>query len=419
MYRRFVPFALLMVGYCFSFYTALAESPPAKQAAPELRLHVAGRQTVGEAKGFSLAVEVSNPGTQMLRYLGYRPDSFAPPIPKGQMIPIYRIELKQAGKWQQHPIMWDCGTGIDDVEFAAKTSATFGVWLPAGPWEAVRIGVAWRPAAGDKEAALAVAWSPELTRQEIRRGLPPLPPLSAIPLAHDPQRPTTFYTLKKADGDQVVSLLRSLFIVVDQAHPYATFEFEETQPVDSLIVVASPEHQAEIARVLALVDPPENPPAKAVEGSAPEPLVVAYPIRHADGDAAAGVLRSLFLVVNHKVAYARFGYDARTRSLIAIASREHQKQIAKVIELLDVQSADKDGAKQSDGEQPIRVYPVRQAGGEQFVAKLRSQFVVVNHEKAEARFAFDARTGRLIVIAAEKLQAKVSAAVAALDGPPG
>jgi hypothetical protein len=416
MYRRFVPFALMIVGGCFSSCAALAGSPPAKQQAPELRLHVAGRQTVGEAKGFSLAVEVSNPGTQMLRYLGYRPDSFAPPIPKGQMMPIYRIELKQAGKWQQHPIMWDCLTGMDELAFAPKASATFGVWVPAEPWEAVRIGVAWRPAAGDKEAALAVAWSPELTRQEIRRGLPPIP---AVPIAHDPRRPTTFYPLHHADGDQVVALLRSLFIVVDQAHPYATFESEEAQPVDSLIVAASPEHQAEIARVLALVDPPENPPARAGEGSAPEPLVVAYPIRHADGDAAAGVLRSLFLVVNHQVAYARFGYDARTRSLIAIASREHQKQIAKVVEVLDVQPADKDGAQESGGEQPVRVYPVRHAGGEQLVSKLRSQFVVVNHEKAEARFAFDARTGRLIVIAAEKLQAKVSAAIAALDGPPG
>ena len=62
---------------------------------------------------------------------------------------------------------------------------------------------------------------------------------------------------------------------------------------------------------------------------------MAYPIRHTDGDAAAGVLRSLFLVVNHQVAYARFGYDARTRSLIAIGSGELQKQIAKVIEVLD------------------------------------------------------------------------------------
>jgi len=415
MYRRFAPSALLIVGCCFRICTAVAESPPARQEALELRLHVAGLQNMGEARGFSLAVEVSNPGTHALWYHGYRPDSFDPPIPKGQMHPIYQVELKQGGKWQQQPIGW-CGTGMDELEFAPNAAATFGVWVPAGPWEAVRIGLPWHPAGAREDSPPTVAWSPEFTRQEIRRGLPPI---SAIPIAHDPRRPTTFYTLEHADGDQVVSLLRSLFIVVDPAHPYATFDFEEAQPVDSLIVAASPEHQAEIARVLALVDPPENPPAKPVEGSAPEPLVVAYPIRHTDGDAAAAILRSLFLVVNHQVAYARFGYDARTRSLIAIASREHQKQIAKVVELIDVQPADKDGAKESGGEQLIRVYAVRHAVGEQLVSKLRSQFVVVNHEKAEARFAFDARTSRLIVIAAEKLQAKVSAAIAALDGPQG
>jgi hypothetical protein len=171
-----------MITVClFSFRLALADSSPGKQPStkddstpqqpvkqqtPDLRLHVAGRQNKGEARGFSLAVEVTNPGPQTLQYVGYRPDSFNPPIPKGQMRPIYRIELKQAGKWQTHPIGW-CGTGMDDLEFAPKTSATFGVWVPAGPWEAVRIGISWRPAGGDKKAAWAVAWSPELTRQEM------------------------------------------------------------------------------------------------------------------------------------------------------------------------------------------------------------------------------------------------------------
>jgi hypothetical protein len=414
MYRRFAAYVPLILGCCFRICTAAAESPPTALEVPELRLHMKGLQNVGEAKGFSLDVEVSNPGKHSLWYHGYRPDSFDPPIPKGQMQPIYQIELKQGGKWQQHPIGW-CGTGMDELELAPNASATFGVWVPAGPWEAVRIGLTWHPPGSREDSPPAIAWSPEITRQEIRRGLPPIAGIP-IAIAHDPQRPTTFYTLRHADGDQVVALLRSLFVVVDLAHPYGTFDFEEAQPIDSLIVTASPEHQAEIARVLALVDPPENPPAKAVEGSAPEPLVVAYPIRHTDGDAAAAVLRSLFLVVNHPVAYARFGYDARTRSLIAIASREHQKQIARVIELIDVQPAGKDGAKESGGEQPVRVYAVRHADGEQLVSKLRSQFLVVNHEKAETRFAFDARTSRLIVIAAEKLQAKVSAAIAVLDG---
>ena len=145
-------------------------SNPRSSSPPSYTRTWAGRQNKGEASGFSLAVELTNPGTQTLQYFGYRPDSVSPPIPKGQIRPMYRIELKQAGKWQAHPIGW-CGTGDGDLDFAPKTSATFGVWVPAGPWEAVRIGISWRLAGGNKEAARAVAWSPELTRQEIRRAL--------------------------------------------------------------------------------------------------------------------------------------------------------------------------------------------------------------------------------------------------------
>jgi hypothetical protein len=49
---------------------------------------------------------------------------------------------------------------------------------------------------------------------------------------------------------------------------------------------------------------------KAVESDAPDQLVKGYRIKHADGEAAVALLRSLFLVVNHRIAYARFGYDA-------------------------------------------------------------------------------------------------------------
>ena len=70
-------------------------------------------------------------------------------------------------------------------------------------------------------------------------------------------------------------------------------------PFAILIAAASAEHPAQVVRVLAPVDSPDNVSAKAVEGNAPEPLVVAYPIRQTDGDAAAAVLRSLFLNDNH------------------------------------------------------------------------------------------------------------------------
>src|SRR5208283_1399039 len=78
LYPRRLNHAVIATCF-FSSIAAGAESTPARQPAPHLRLHVAGRQTVGESRGFSLAVEVSNPGTHVLRYVGYRPDSFDPP----------------------------------------------------------------------------------------------------------------------------------------------------------------------------------------------------------------------------------------------------------------------------------------------------------------------------------------------------
>jgi hypothetical protein len=383
---------------------------------------------IGDARGYSLNVEVSNTGVRVLKYVGYRPDSFSPPIEKGRISPMYRVEVRQAGKWQTYPIGW-CGTGIDDIALEPKTSATFAVWVKAGPWDAVRVGLPWHRTGQDKDAAPALSWSSEITRLEIRKHLPPL-----TPAVNDPQRSKT-YNLRHADGDLVVSLLRGLFIVVDQQHPYAQFEVEETENGNSLIVAASPEHQAEIARVLALVDVPDiavprGPAQSAAPPAAPvnenEPLIRTYPIRHADGEAAVGVLRSLFLVVNHEIAYARFGYDARTHSLIAIASRDHQKQIAEVVELLETQPPKSEpaaagglalrGGKEDD---PLFVYPLKHTDGNQLVAMLRSRFVVVNHQAAAARFAFDAQSRQLIVIASADLRAKIRAAIVTLDQPPG
>ncbi|MGA2254782.1 MAG: hypothetical protein ABSG53_08985 [Thermoguttaceae bacterium] len=168
MYCRFLPFASLILGCFFSTRAVLAQSPTTKPQAPQLRILAAGRQTVGEARGFSLTVEVSNPGDQALRYVGYRSDSFHPPLQKGQMMPLYQVELKQAGKWQKHPIGY-CGWGVDNIELAAKTSAAFGVRALAGPWEAVRIGLPWHPFGDKEDAAPTIAWSPELTKQETAK----------------------------------------------------------------------------------------------------------------------------------------------------------------------------------------------------------------------------------------------------------
>ena len=234
--------------------------------------------------------------------------------------------------------------------------------------------------------------------------------------ADDSQQVTKVYSLKHARGEQAVLLLRSLFIVVDQQNAYARFQFDDR--TDSLIVSASGQHQKQIARILALIDTPNKAPAQAVDRDESEQPVRGYPVECADGDAVASVLRSLFLVVNHQVAYARFGYDARTRSLLVVASEKHQRQIAKVLELLDTPAtAARETPKEGDADQPIRVHPVKHIDGEQLVSKLRSQFVVVNHAKAETRFGFDQRTHSLIVIATDKLHARIREAIAVLDQP--
>jgi hypothetical protein len=236
--------------------------------------------------------------------------------------------------------------------------------------------------------------------------------------AGDSEQVTRVYALKSAEAQRVVVLLRSLFLVVNQQEAYVRFHTDEI--TNSLIVGASVQHQKQIARVLALVDTPNQAPVQAVDREEQEQIVKGYRIKHAEGEAAVAVLRSLFLVVNHRVAYARFAYDARTHLLIAIASEKHQKQIARVLELLDRQTtAAKQGAAEDGAEPEIRSVPIKHANGEELIAKLRAQFVVVNHEQAQVRFGFDERTNSLILIASEKLSLRIRDMIAVLDQPMG
>jgi hypothetical protein len=106
-----------------------AAKKPAKPQPAKIRTQAAGRQKVGDAPGFSLAVEVSNPNQKgALTFIGYKLDSFDPPIPKGQISPIHKVELKRAGKWQQQPMGW-CGTGMGAIPLAPWATATFGAWV--------------------------------------------------------------------------------------------------------------------------------------------------------------------------------------------------------------------------------------------------------------------------------------------------
>jgi hypothetical protein len=103
-------------------------------------------------------------------FVGYRSDSFDPPLAKGEISPIYIVELQCNGKWEKHPIGW-CGTGMDGIELAAKESNTFGLLVPVDPpWTAVRVGVRWsrpidyRTAEAD---AFRIGWSEPLALVDI------------------------------------------------------------------------------------------------------------------------------------------------------------------------------------------------------------------------------------------------------------
>jgi hypothetical protein len=236
--------------------------------------------------------------------------------------------------------------------------------------------------------------------------------------AGDAQQVAKVYPLKHAGPEHVAVLLRSLFVVVNEQEPYARFYFDEI--TNSLMVGASRQHQRQIGWVLALLDRPDKGPRPTGERGVSEQRVKGYPIKHADGEAAAALLRSLFLVVNHRVAYARFGFDPRTRLLVAVASQKHQQQIARVLEVLDAQTCPaKEGAIDEQAEPQVQVYPLnKQLDGGQLIAKLRSQFVVVNHQQAEARFGFDERTHSLFVIAAGSLRARIRDSIVLFEQSP-
>jgi hypothetical protein len=232
------------------------------------------------------------------------------------------------------------------------------------------------------------------------------------------QRVTKVHPLKVAVAGRVAALLQSLFIVVNAQDEYVRFRPDAT--TNSLTVSASRQHQRQIARVLALIDTREQAPTPAAVTDEQKQLVKGYRLKHADGAATAAVLRSLFLVVNHRVAYARFAYDARTHLLIAIASAKHQQQIATVLDLLDTQKGPgKERAVAMGGDQQAHLIPIKHIDGEQLISILRSRFVVVNHEQAPVRFGFDPRARSLILISDTRLDRRIRGLIEDLDRPPG
>jgi len=137
---------------------------------PQVRILSGHRSVMENVRFLTFSCELANPHQESLKFVGYRSDSFDPPIAEGTVSPIYIIELQRDGKREEHPIGW-CGTGMDGIQMAGKAKATFGFAIPADtPFDAIRVGVRWARELNFETAEdsdLSIAWSKPLERKEI------------------------------------------------------------------------------------------------------------------------------------------------------------------------------------------------------------------------------------------------------------
>ena len=104
-----------------------------------------------------------------MTFTGYAPDSFDPPIPEGQIFPLYQIHLLRKGQWQQDPTGF-CGTGLTNLELRPNSPVTFSVTIPAGDWDAVKVEIGHHPGWSEKEETTTTTlWSVVLTKEEIEK----------------------------------------------------------------------------------------------------------------------------------------------------------------------------------------------------------------------------------------------------------
>ena len=59
------------------------------------------------------------------------------------------------------------------IALASRSEATFGVWVPDGEWQSIRVGVTWTTVpfekAGEKPGDFTTVWSNELTHKEVQQ----------------------------------------------------------------------------------------------------------------------------------------------------------------------------------------------------------------------------------------------------------
>src|SRR5215469_16947234 len=160
----------LLVTWLASTSSLAGDPPlnPSRVKPPRITLVDAARADFGTQQFFSLTWEVANPNDASLSYTGYTLDSFDPPLKAGHIAPLYQIELKRDGKWQPDPRGF-CGTGLADLDFAPRSSATFVVVVPADDWQMLKVGIGHHAGWSNEEASTNTIWSTEITRIAVDR----------------------------------------------------------------------------------------------------------------------------------------------------------------------------------------------------------------------------------------------------------
>lgn len=137
----------------------LAEDKPAEPTAfqpPQIKLLTAVAETFEEKPFLTLTFEVTNPNATALTYTGYPPR-------ERNIGPIFYKAFQKGGKWEmaQPPF---CGTGIENHQLAAKSSAVCTLHVPADKWDWLRIGIGQMLCG---EGQTETVWSVILPRYEI------------------------------------------------------------------------------------------------------------------------------------------------------------------------------------------------------------------------------------------------------------
>jgi hypothetical protein len=169
---------VLAVAFLASNCFVVADEPspnPVRVRPPKITLAAVARSNLGDLQVFALTVEVANPNDTSLVLTGYTANSFDPPLKAGNISPLCHVELKRDGKWHIDPQMVDCGFGMGDVDLAPRSSATFGLMIPADDWQTVKVGIGHYAGWSNEETSTTTTWSIEITREAIETaaGSPP------------------------------------------------------------------------------------------------------------------------------------------------------------------------------------------------------------------------------------------------------